>query len=217
MTSPADRISHLVSTGKISAAEGERLQLALTQARAKHSAWRLLFNPFDRFGGERAAVVGVVVSAASLALGRFGAHFDGFLDVHAAARGGLAATFGTSLREQAVAWLVPSLLFWIYARVMASHARIVDFLGFVGLSRAALLAIAMVVVVADPALPTQAVPMTPSLAFVVAGTLPLLAWFFVLLFAGFRNASGLVEGKLVGGFVGITVASEVVAKVLLSR
>jgi hypothetical protein len=124
MTSPADRISHLVSTGKISAAEGERLQLALMAAPRKQSGWRLLFNPFDRFGGERAAVAGVVVSAASLALGRFGAHFDGFLDVHAAARGGLAATFGTSLREQAVAWLVPSLLFWIYARVMAKQDQV---------------------------------------------------------------------------------------------
>ncbi len=90
-------------------------------------------------------------------------------------------------------------------------------MGFVGLSRALLAAIALVSVAVDPTLPTVAVPtITPSLAFVVAATLPLLAWFFVLLFAGFRNASGLVEGKLVGGFVGITVASEVVAKVLLN-
>ena len=82
MTTPADRIGNLVSSGKISAAEGERLLLAITPSARARSPWQAIFNPFERFGGERAAVVGVVVCALSLGVGRLGAHFNGFMDVH---------------------------------------------------------------------------------------------------------------------------------------
>ena len=191
MTTPADRIGNLVSSGKISAAEGERLLLAITPSARARSPWQAIFNPFERFGGERAAVVGVVVCALSLGVGRLGAHFNGFMDVHLG-EGGEVPTLGTSLLEQAASWLAPAILFWVYARFASSHGRLVDFVGFVGLSRALLVVVAFITVVLDPLPPTGKDPhITPAIALLAITTVPLIAWFGTLLYTGFKRIADL--------------------------
>jgi len=50
---------------------------------------------------------------------------------------------------------------------------------------------------------------------IAAITLPLFGWLVALLYFGFKNASGLAGPKLVGGFIGLVVVSEVVTKVAL--
>ena len=219
MSTPADRIRNLVDANKVSAEEGERLLRAMAPSSGARSPWLLLLNPFDRFGGERAAVAGLVVSALSLGLAHLGVHFDGALDVHLAPSAN-RVTFGASLLEQAAGWLVASLLFWAYARSTSSHVRFVDFLGVVGLSRVLLVGIALFLVLGPglpPDMPTKTV--TPALLahllVIAAVTLPLLGWFITLLYQGFKNASGLAGGRLVGGFIGVLLVSEIASKLVL--
>jgi hypothetical protein len=217
MTTPRDRIRNLVSAGKISAAEGERLHAALTPPSAARSPWFWLLNPFDRFGGGRAVAAGVAVSAISVGLERLGVHFDGFLDVHLASNADrVPVAFGSSMLHQAAGWLVPSLVFWAYARVASGHVRLVDFVGVVGLARAVLVLVALLGVALDPEVPSGAAPhFTPALVVLILGTLPLLGWFVTLLYQGFKNASGLAGGKLVGGFIGVLFVSEVLSALVL--
>ena len=221
MSTPADRIRNLVDAKKVSAEEGERLLRAMTPSSGARSSWLLLLNPFDRFGGERAAVAGLAISALSLGLARLGVHFDGALDVHLAPSANrVPLTLGASLLEQAAGWLVASLLFWAYARFTSSHVRFVDFLGVVGLSRVLLLGIALFLVL-GPELPPDMATKTPTPALLAhvlvlaAVTLPLIGWFITLLYQGFKNASGLAGGRLVGGFIGVLLVSEIVSKLVL--
>jgi Yip1 domain len=212
---PAARIRHLVEAGRVSRDEGERLVAALGPAPTTRSLRSLAINPFDRFGGGTALVAGLGIGGASLLATRLGAHFDGFMDMHAS--NGTAAPIGASLLEQAASWLLPALLFWGYARAMNPHVRLVDFVGFVGLARLPLLIDALFVIAVGPVMPPGPPHLTPILVLVALVSLPLLAWCGTLLFTGFRNASGLPRGsgKLIGGFAGLLVVSEVVSKGLL--
>lgn len=95
MTTVSERIRALVGNGKLSSAEGERL-LGVSGEPVEHmSPWNL----FHRFGGGRAALVGLASAAAGIALTRFGVRYDGFLDLHIVPT---ASPLRTALLEQAL-------------------------------------------------------------------------------------------------------------------
>jgi hypothetical protein len=210
---PVERVRPLVQAGKVAPEEGERLIAALAQQPRRSPFW-LLFNPFDRFGGGVAATLGILVCVLSLWTTRLGVHFDGFLDLHVSRRH--VPTLAVSLWEQAAAWLLPALLFWGYAWIITRHARLVDFVGMVGLARVPLLLAAVPVAYLSPESPAIPPQLTPALLVIVLIVLPCVAWVFTLLYQGFKNASGLNGAKLVGGFIGIVVLAEVASKVALA-
>ena len=79
-TTSREQILEMVSSGKISAAEGDELLRALEAPR--RSRWRLFVNPFDALPVTRALGIGLLGVIAGVALSRWRVRFDGALDVH---------------------------------------------------------------------------------------------------------------------------------------
>ncbi|WP_438018821.1 YIP1 family protein [Sorangium sp. So ce315] len=213
-STPDERVRALVRDNVIKPAEGERL-LATMSPRPARSGWRLALDPFERFGGGVAAAAGLAVAALSVAITRLGVRFDGFLDVHATPA---AVPLGTALLEQALAWPLPALLFWAYARLLRRRVRIIDFVGVTGLSRAPLLLAGLALGLLAPEAPVGAVPrLTPGLAAFAVAAMLCLVWFLALLYQAFKNASGLRGAALIAGFIGLVTASEILSKVALAH
>jgi hypothetical protein len=208
---PAERVERLVRDGTIAAAEGERL-LAAMHAEPARSPLYVLLHPFDRFGGETAALVGLVVSALSVAVTRLGVRFDGFLDLHIPHQ---PPPLHTSIAEQLIAWILPALCFWAYARVFARHVRVLDFIGMVGLARLPLLVAAIPVLYAAPLLIANPTHPSPTALLLLTVPLVFVAINITLLYQGFKNASGLTGPRLVGGFIGLLIGAEVISKLAL--
>jgi hypothetical protein len=173
----------------------------------------LLLNPFDRFGGGVAALVGAVVSALSLVVTRAGVRFDGFLDLHFART--RVAPLHVSLLEQACAWILPSVCFFAYARMRSKNVRAIDFLGMVGLARLPLFLAAIPAVMLAPELPTP-IKMTPALLATTIVCLAGVAGMITWLYQGFKNAAGLAGPKVIGAFIAVTVVVEVLSKFALA-
>ncbi|MDC0682974.1 YIP1 family protein [Sorangium atrum] len=213
MTTPDERVRALVRDNVINPAEGERL-LATMSPRPPQRGWRLALNPFERFGGGAAAAAGLAVAALNVALTRLGVRFDGFLDLHATPA---VISYRTALLEQVVAWPLPALLFWTYARLLRRRVRLIDFLGVIGLSRAPIALAAVALGLLAPRLPAGVPAFTPELAVIaVVGTV-CLVWSLALLVRGFRNASGLRGAPLIAGLIGLVLLSEILSKVALAH
>lgn len=211
--SPRERIEHLVRSGSIDAAEADRLRAAIGSAPSR--SWlRLVTHPFERLSGELTSGLGLVVAALSVGVARSGIRFDGALDVHVAAQ---AVPLRVALLDQAVAWLLPALLFWAYARALAPGRRLRDFVGVVGLSRVPLLLLSPLLVALSPPLPIDPTHPPLKLLAVAVVSLAFVAAFITLLYRGFANASGLRGGaRLIGGFVAVLFVAEVVSKIVLA-
>ncbi|WP_437624915.1 YIP1 family protein [Sorangium sp. So ce1151] len=213
MTTPDERVRALVRDNVIKPAEGERL-LATMAPRPPRRGWRLALDPFERFGGGVAAAAGLALAGLSVAITRLGVRFDGFLDLHATPD---AIPIRTALLEQVVAWPLPALLFWAYARLLRRRVRLIDFLGVTGLARAPLALAALALALLAPEAPAGAPTLTPGLAALAVAATLCLAWFLTLLYQAFRNASGLRGAALIAGFIGLVLASEILSKVALAH
>ncbi len=117
---PADRVRRLIESGSVAPEEGERLLAAM----AERPASSPLLNPFERFGGGKAATIGAVISAASIAVATsLGVRFDGLLDLHF--NRAAPPSLRIAIADQIAAWVVPALGFWAYARAFSRHVRLV--------------------------------------------------------------------------------------------
>ncbi|MDB4940771.1 MAG: hypothetical protein JWP97_305 [Labilithrix sp.] len=212
---PAERIENLVRTGSIAPSEGQRLLTALGgEGAPRRSFARLLTNPFERLGGELTAGIGLVVAALSVGVAHLGVRFDGALDLHVVRH---AVSVRVALLDQVVAWLVPALLFWLYARALSPGRRLRDFVGVVGVARLPLLLFAGPALALTPELPFDPAHPPARLLAVALLALAFIAPFLTLLYRGFANASGLRgAGRLIGGFVAVLLASELLSKLLLA-
>lgn len=211
---PAERVRRLVEAGTVAPEEGERLLSAMSNA-PKRSALATLVNPFERFGGGVAVVLGAVVSALSVAVTRLGVRFDGFLDMHV--QRAVVAPIHVSLLEQLAAWILPAMVFWAFARAFTKHARLVDFIGMVGLARLPVFLSALAGLALVPAVPVDptSIKLTPGLLVLAAVAIVLLAANITLLYQGFKNASGLTGPKLVGGFIALLFGAEALSKLVV--
>ncbi len=200
---PVERVERLVRAGAVDREEGQRL-LAAIDARPAPSPLGLLVRPFDRLGGGFAALVGLAVSALSVAIARRGVRFDGLIDLHLVVG---PVPVRTALLDQLVAWPLAALVFYAYARLVARHVRLVDFLGMTGLARLPLLGAAPLLLALSPSLGSLD-PLHPPPAL-LAGALVSLVFVALdgwLLYQGFKNASGLVGAKLAVGFVALVLS-----------
>jgi hypothetical protein len=209
---PADRVRRLVASGDVGAEEGARLLAALQGAKPR-SRLATLLDPFERFGGGVAAAAGVALALAGVAISQLGIRFDGFLDVHVSRT--TVPSLRVALVDQLVAWLVPAVCFWAYARVFSRGVRLVDFVGMVGLARVPVVVSALITVVLVRNIAVDPSRLGPGVLLVAFVGLVFLALYLTLLYRGFKNASGLSGSKLVGGFVGVCLAAEVVSKLVL--
>jgi len=217
MTSEKEKVLEMVASGKVTAAQGDELIAALE--RPRRATWRALVSPFEWLPMGHALLVAAVVCGASLLLAWLvGVRFDGAIDMHVS---GYSAPWLTPLLDQLVAWPLFALVLWGASRIVAREGRFIDFLAVVGVARAPLVLMAVVVVVAFPDpndLLERAMtnPLDPVLLLVVVLAVPFIVWVFVWLYQGFKVASGARGAGLVIGFVTAVVVAEVVAKVALA-
>ncbi|MBN9161703.1 MAG: hypothetical protein BGO98_38880 [Myxococcales bacterium 68-20] len=209
---PSERVRRLVESGSVAPDEGARLLAAMSEAPARSRLW-LLVDPFERFGGGTAAITGALISVLGLAVSRLGVRFDGFLDLHVDRSA--VPSLHVALCDQLVAWLLPAVCFWAYARLFTRHVRLVDFVGMTGLARLPTLVSALVLVPLMPAPLPMPPEVTPALLAVALVAVVFGVANVTLLYFGFKNASGLTGVKLVGGFIGLLIGVEALSKVVL--
>ena len=209
METSKEKVLELVATGKISAAEGSELLGALVKPGP--SIWSRLGNPFERLNGMATWSLTVVAVLIGFLLFKWNVRFDGALDVHST-HNGLPEV---ALWDQIVAWPLTALVFWLTSRAVGQKGRVSDFLGAVGVARIPLVLIGILIGGLGPR--ARIDTSSPSIGAValVLGVLPLVAWAVVLLLNGFRNASGLREGKSTRVFFVALVVAEILSKVVL--
>jgi hypothetical protein len=210
MSKSAERVRALVASGALSQDEGDKLIAAMGPSSPPSFA-TLLINPFERFGGEAAAAVGVVIAVLSAFVGLLRVRYDGFLDLHAVEA---TPSLTTCVVDQLAAFVLPSLLAWAVARVAGSRPRIVDLVGSVGLSRAPYLLAGLVAGLLPPG--PKGAPHGPSLWIVVTVAIAAIAWSLTLHFQGFRNATGLAAKRGTVAFIVFVVASEIASAALVA-
>jgi len=213
MATPSDRVRALAREGKVDEAQAARLLGAMEDKPAeRRGGVALLWNPFDRFGGEAAAIAGLVLVGLGAIAERFGVRYDGFLDLHVART---VASPRTIAVDAFAAWVLPALVLWGYTFAVARRGRIVDFFGVTGLARLPQVVAAAPLAALVPSIDPQVKTMTPSLAVMIVVALACVGWNITLLYNGFKNASGLRGSKLVAGFIAMLVVSEVLSKIAL--
>jgi hypothetical protein len=209
---PAQRVRRRVESGSMTAEEGARLLAAMREA-PPPSRLATLLDPFERFGGGTAVLLGALIGIASIAAEQLGIRFDGFLDFHLAP--GREPALRTAVADQLVGWILPAFGFWAYARALGRRVRAIDFLGMVGLARLPILLGALLVLPLAPSSPPSPMQLTPALAVIVVIGLIAATANVTLLYKGFRNASGLTGTRLVAGFVGLVIVLELISRVAL--
>jgi hypothetical protein len=214
MTTTKEQVLEMVSAGKISAAEGEELLGAMQTP--PRPAWRRLIDPFDGLGAAQSLLLGALGAAGGILLSRWHVRFDGALDVHV---GPALIPLPTAVLDQLVAWPLLAVILWATAWAVARRGRAIDFFGSVGVARLPLLAIGIVGGALRDQLPmntSQIGSVSPiPLIILVVFTLPAVVWMLMLLFHGFRTASGLSRPKVGLPFAVAVVVAEVLSKLAL--
>jgi hypothetical protein len=213
MKSAEERVTAMVHEGKITAAEGERLLAAM---RERRPTWRLLLNPFERLPAGRGLLLAGIITVCGIVVSLFGVRFDGALDVHVTGR---RWSVPLALLDHGNAIASMTLALWAASLLLAKQGRLVDFLISVGVARAPLVAAGalMFAVMPPPSELAQRIMANPSdpILFLALLALPGVIWFFVLLYHGFKTASGLSGGKSASGFIGAVVVAEIVSKLVV--
>jgi Yip1 domain len=209
MSSPEERIEALRRAGVVAPGQAHTLLGAI--GAGPDPWWKIVFDPFARHGGERAAAFGVVVSLAGLAASRLGIRFNGFFDMHLA---GAAPAWKVALVDQLVAFPLGALVFWAVARIAGGRGRIVDDVGVVGVARfpTVLTGLAAWAVMGGSPGPLTGLRVILLVVPVLIG----LGWTIALLYTGHANASGLRGPRLGLSLFAALVAAEIASKVALS-
>ena len=197
MTTQEGRVRDLVRAGTISDAEGRRLIEAL---RGRQAGRPFLLDPFDRLSTATGWTIAALVLAAHLVVAWMGVRFDGALDVHLAAA---APSWPVVLGDVLNAIGVTVVLLWAASLIAAKRGRFVDFLKTVIIARLPLPVIgALASALMPPVRETLArlaagQPPTPQVMVTSIMMIPLMIWFFALLYFGFAHASGM-RGRKAG-------------------
>lgn len=217
MTAEREKILELVAEGKLSPADADRL-LRQAEKEPGRTLVTWLLDPIDRLGTKRALLVGLVAVLIGMAFSPFGVRFDGALDSHT----GTAPTPPLfALADATVAWPLTALVFWLVSLLVARQGRFVDHLAVVGLSRVPTIFTGTLLAISTawplPELvPGKAPEVNPIWLAVILLTTPFVIWQVVLLYRGFRTASGLRGIRCAFAAVAAILAAEVLSKLALS-
>jgi hypothetical protein len=208
MSEPREKILGLVASGKINADEAQLLLGALKPSR--RDLWRWLFWPFERARPTQVWVVALLVCVVSVALAPLHIRFDGAIDLHLVEH---AVPWRMALLDQAVAWPLTALVFWLVALLSPQRARLLDVLGFVGAARLPYLLAALVV--AGVSARAKLADGGAAALLIGVTVLPLLIWMCWLLFQGLRVATGGRGLRLGLSYFAALLLAEVGSKLLL--
>lgn len=197
------RIDNLLSTGKITEEDHKILTAALgNQKSIVRRLMSFLINPFESISSGTALLIGGALAIAMSFLGsRIGVYLPGALDLQIAQEGKRFYAFSELLLQNTVAVLTVAGVFLGGALILKQrNLRLVDFLGFVALSRLPYALFILVLFLLGPIFPgllprtTDAAKGGAIVALAIL-SITVLAWQMVLMFSAQKDASGL-KGKL---------------------
>lgn len=218
MTLAEQRIHDMIDSGKITAEEGARLLDALRRP----WTWRVLYAPLDVLSTRTALLVGLLITVLGVGVGLAGIRFDGALDTHIAGH----VTARVALADAVIALGSMTLVMWVAGLVVARKGRAIDHLAAVALARAPNVLCGALLLLVGHAFSAQLAammhnPFDPKAAvfglMIAVVTLPFIVWFFVLLYQGYKTASGLKGAALVVSFIVAVIVAEVLSKIVLVR
>lgn len=217
MRAERERILEMVASGQLTPVEADRL---LRQAEGGPGRTLLgwLFDPIDRLGTRRSSWVGLVAMLLGVGLSRFGVRFDGTLDSH---MNPAPTPISAAIADALVAWPLTALVFWLVSLAFAKRGRFVDHMAIVGLSRVPVLATGLLLAVMSTFWPMELpepgnMPDIHAMALVLLfASIPFVVWQVVLLYRGFRTASGLRGPRCIVAGIAAILAAEVLSKVAL--
>lgn len=211
------RVADLVTQGRITPAEAERLRRALQRGRPR---WDVFRSPFLYLPPARAALVALGVVLVSLLIAPLGVRFDGAFDVH---RVPGAPAWSTAVLDLMVGVVLPSIVFWLAGLTVARQGRLQDTVVAIAIARLPLVLIALVAIVLVPNPPgaremmdivaSGAVPRNLLLLSLVS--FPLFLWSLVWMYFGFATNAGVRGTKAVVTFLVALVIAEGLSKVVL--
>ncbi len=231
---PRQKVLDMIAAGQITPEEGEKL-LASMDTEKKASVWTWLFNPLEALGTGGAVAVALVISGASALLGKLAdVRFDGVFDIHVPLEiplGELAGQFGqetigaasevtwlVAVADQLVSWPLFAVVAWLLSLAFVRQGRLVDFIAATGVARVPLFFAAVVTRSLFPVLVGEARSLADAaleLAVIGLATIPLVIWFAVAAYRGFKTASGAAGWKVIVSFIIAAIASETIGKILL--
>jgi hypothetical protein len=140
MTSENDRLVSLLKDKKITQDEFKLLSKALVQNTGARLFFSLLINPYQKIAGVAALILGVGIILIISYLGSIAKiYFPGLLGILNSSmmkNPSIGTNFLFLLYQNAVIWLVLTLLFIVAAKICQQKSiRIIDFMGTVALSR----------------------------------------------------------------------------------
>lgn len=177
-----------------------------------------LFNPFLFLGGEKLLMAGIAVMALHIPMAKiFNIRFGGALDMHV---GHVSPALIVIITDILIAWLIMSLILYAAALCFKARIRLIDIVGAVAIARLPLLLSSIPVYFTAPDIeaPEEVLALQGSeLGWLVTGivlTLPLIVWFFFLLFNAFKVNSYLKGWKLGVGFTAGVIVAEIISLIL---
>lgn len=213
MSTSKDQVLELISSGKISVAEGEQLLSAMKTPR--RSWWQLLVNPFEKLNVGPALVFGAIGAVLAMMLSRWNVRFDGAVDVHLSQQ---VVSWTQSFVDQLVSWPLAATSLWAIGFLFARQGRLVDFLGYVGTARLPLLLVGLLSGAMRHQVPANIdarSPLPVTLLVVAFATLPAVIWSVTMLFQGYKTASGLRGVKCGVSFTAAILITELLSKLAL--
>jgi hypothetical protein len=208
--SPEERIKELSRKSAIDPAAAERLLAAVRPEGRSSLSSGLSWNPFERWGAGRCIAGGVGSAILSALYAHRGVRFDGFLDVGVAPK-----DFGWHgvVIDQITLFPLGALVFWGVGRALG-RMRLVDAVATVGLSRAPAVVMALPLALLGAAV-RSGEDLSALGTVAVCVSIIGIALQMVLLFLGFRTATGLQAARLTLGFVGAVLGAELAGQLML--
>ncbi len=219
---PEQRVLAMVQAGRITEEEAARLLAALRAHRRELPGWRVLITPMEFLSTRAAWTVATIATVASVLVARLGVRFDGALDLH---RVSGAPPWSLVMVDAVNGILLTAVVLWLAILAVARSVRLIDFVLAVALARVAMVVGGIVAWIAMPRPDEIQAAMVRALTnasqvelrYALPGMLvaPFFVWFVVLLYQGFRTASGLQSFRAGVSFTVGIIAAEILSKLAL--
>lgn len=224
MTSEQDRLLTLLKDNKITQDEYKLLSKALINKTAPRFVFSLLINPYQKIAGMWALILGIGIILSISYLGSIAKiYFPGLLGILNASmikNPNIETAFLFLLYQNAVIWLVLTLLFIVSAKICQQKSvRIIDFMGTVAFSRfpyLLLTAFLAIMRVMNPKFMDvrmeNGLQLKPSLLAITFSSVVIICavWHIVTYLNALKESSGLSGKKLWISFIACILMGEII-------
>lgn len=179
----------------------------------------ILFNPFEKYSDRILLLAGLFFNSAGILLGfAFNARFDGFLDLHFIE----TTTFLQVLLESCIDIACGTILFFFIGKLINQKTRLIDILTTCLIAKIPMYLIAflntngmMYALQSKVVSQTKPEDISSMDLGMLMTSIPILIWYIILLFNGFKTATNAKETKHILLFILAIIITEIITKILI--